>query len=303
MSTITTPTTIQATRSHNSTPSFLGLVRGEFFKISRQWTVWLMLVLLLGIIALLYLITFTIPNIKDTLDTAPLTFFQQRMESNISVLRVFIGIFLLVLTSTVIGLEYQLGTIRILLARGVRRLQLLAAKVLTVALFGLIVFAVSLLLNVLFMSLIVFLIAGNLNAFHALNATFWNDTRVYLWTTLLSMGVTILLATALSVLGRSLAIGLSAALIWFPVDNVGTEFLYLASRLTKSNFWLNISAYLLGPNLNTMPASILNKRVLDIGITPLVQVDGPHTLYVTLAYALLFIVVAILFMWKRDVRE
>ncbi|HCI81996.1 MAG TPA: hypothetical protein DHW02_20160, partial [Ktedonobacter sp.] len=228
MSTITTSApTSRTERIHTSKPSFFGLVRGEFFKISRQWAIWLMLVLLLGVIILPYLITFTIQNAKESIQSNPLYFLTIRMESNVSVLRVFIGIFLLVLTATIIGREYQLGTIRILLARGVGRLQLLAAKVLTVTLFGLAVLIVGLLLNVALMCIVLSLVSGNLDAFKAINTTFWNDTWLYVLSTLISMGVTILLATALSVAGRSLAIGLSASLVWFPVDNIGTEFLYL----------------------------------------------------------------------------
>jgi len=304
MSTITTSTSpTQAERIHTATPSFLGLVRGEFFKISRQWVIWLMLVLLAGVIFLPYLVTFTISNVKDSLHNNPLYFLTIRMESNASVLRVFIGIFLLVLTATVIGMEYQLGTIRVLLARGVGRLQLLAAKVLTITLFGLGVFVAGLLLNVVLMCVVVSLVAGNLDAFKAIDSTFWNDTWLYILSILISMGVTILLATALSVAGRSLAIGLSASLVWFPIDNIGTEFLYLADRLTHNDFWLNISAYLLGPNLNQMPVALVGTKALGIGITPLVQVDASHTLYVSLVYALIFAVVAIVLMWRRDVRE
>ena len=307
MSTVT-PITSSASlsrteRIHTATPSFWGLVQGEFFKISRQWAIWLMLVLLLGVIALPYLVTFTIANEKASIESNPLYFLTIRMESNVSVLRVFIGIFLLVLTATVIGLEYQLGTIRILLARGVGRLQLLAAKVVTVTLFGLGVLIIGLLLNVAFMCIVLSIITGSLNAFKAIDSTFWNDTWLYVLSMLISMGVTILLATALSVAGRSLAIGLSASLVWFPVDNIGTEFLYLADRLTHNDFWLNISAYLLGPNLNHMPVALAGKGSLGIGITPLVQVDVPHTLYVALVYAIIFAVVAIVLMWRRDVRE
>ena len=304
MSTITTSApTSRMERIHTSTPSFWGLVRGEFFKISRQWAIWLMLVLLLGVIILPYLVTFTIQNVKESIQHNPLYFLTIRMESNVSVLRVFIGIFLLVLAATVIGREYQLGTIRILLARGVGRLQLLAAKVLTVTLFGLAVLIVGLLLNIALMCIVLALVSGNLDAFKAINDTFWNDTWLYVLSTLISMGVTILLATALSVAGRSLAIALSASLVWFPIDNIGTEFLYLADRLTHNDFWLNISAYLLGPNLNQMPVALVGTKALGIGITPLVQVDAAHTLYVALVYAIIFAVVATVLMWKRDVRE
>jgi ABC-2 type transport system permease protein len=41
----------------------------------------------------------------------------------------------------------------------------------------------------------------------------------------------------------------------------------------------------------------------SLGVPPLTQVDGAHTLFVALVYALIFIVVAIVLAWKRDVKE
>ena len=120
------------------------------------------------------------------------------------------------------------------------------------------------------------------------------------------MGATILLATAASVVGRSLTFGLSLALAWFPIDNIGTIFLYLAYRLTHSDFWLNVSAYLLGPNLNVMPKALITSaktEVFTIGAQPFVAVDGAHTLWVTLVYSLIFAAVAIILTWRRDVKE
>lgn len=298
-----TPSSTIHSEFHDATPSFFGILGGELFKIFRQWTTWILLVLLAGIIFLPYLLTFTVTNVAANLHDQPYTFLNNRMESNIDILRVFIGIFLLVLTARVIGLEYQLGTIRILLARGVGRLQLFSAKVLAITIIALVVFAAALVLNVILMCGTVLLISGNFAAFKALDTTFWADMRIYLVTVLISMGVTILMASALSVLGRSLSFALSASLAWFPCDNFGTIFLILANRLTHSDFWLNVSAYLLGPNLNVMPSAVLNKQALTIGLTPFVTVDGTHTLLVTLIYALIFAAVAIVLTWRRDVKE
>jgi len=130
-----------------------------------------------------------------------------------------------------------------------------------------------------------------------------SDMQVYVLTIALSMGVTILLAAAVSVLGRSLAFGLSVALIWFPADNIGSIVLLYAYRLTHYDFWQNISAYLLGPNLNAMPTVLTPRNLFSIGITPLVNVDGTHTLLVALVYSLIFAAVAFVLMWRRDVKE
>jgi ABC-type transport system involved in multi-copper enzyme maturation permease subunit len=288
---------------HTATPSFPGIVRGEIFKVSRQWTIWIMLVLLTGIIILPYLVMVTAPNAKSGLEHAPLAFLTSRIEDNLAVLRVFSGFFLLILTARIIGLEYQLGTIRILLARGVGRLQLFSAKLLTAVIFALFVLIGGLLLNALLTCAMVAILTGNLNALNALTSAFWSDIWVYILTIMISMGVSILLAAAMSAIGRSQVFGLSASLAWFPADNFGTIIMLLVFRLTHNNFWQNITGYFLGPVLNTMPSSLLPKGASTVGITPLVNVDGTQALLVTLAYAIIFAAVAIFLTWKRDVQE
>ena len=309
-----TPTPTQQIQLHSAKPSFFGTVRGEFFKIGRQWTNWIMLVLLLGVIVLPFVIEMTAPNVNANLQANPLHFFYNVLSIGLSIVRVFTGIFLLILTARVVGLEYQLGTIRVLLSRGVGRLQLLFAKLLTVALIALILLVIGLLLDYLLTVILVAGVTGNLNAFGALNSAFWSDAQVYVLSILINMGVTILLATAAAVVGRSVTFGLSAALIFFPVDNIATEIMILAFRITHNDFWISATAYFLGPNLNTMAPALTSNRVESIGSSPLyfvdqarqahgIQVDGTHTLVVALVYALIFAVTAIVLTWKRDVKE
>ncbi len=308
MSTVVTSTPSQTAymQGHSLKPSFFGIIRGELFKIRKQWMTWIMLVLLAGIIAVPYIVEGSVQRIKDQVTSAPLHLFYNVIQSDLAVLRVFIGIFLLILTARVFGQEYQLGTIRILLARGVGRLQLLFAKLLAVVIVALLVLIAGILLNAILTFVFVLALSGNLNAFNALTSTFWSDTGNYLLTVLISMGVTILLAMAVAVVGRSLSFGLSAALAWFPVDNIGSLiFLTLAFRLTGNDFWRNISAYLLGPTLNQMPVALARDpaSTTSIGIPPLVSVNGTHTLLVALAYAVVFLAVAVVLTWKRDVKE
>ena len=154
---------------HSAKPSFLGTVRGEFFKIARQWTNWIMLALLLGAIVLPFVVEITAPNAKTNIQTNPLHFYYNLLSITLSILRVFTGIFLLILAARTVGLEYQLGTIRILLARGVGRLQLLFAKLLTVSLIALGLLVFGLLLNYILTLILVIGLTGNLNSFNALN--------------------------------------------------------------------------------------------------------------------------------------
>ena len=286
-----------------SRPSFFGIVGGEIFKVKRMVSIWISLVLMLGAVCLPYLITLAVKSQGDFLKSQPLQFFYDSVGQNLFVLRVFIGFFLLILTASVFGREYQLGTIRILLARGVGRLQLLFAKLLAVIVIALFALLIGLVLNVLLSALQMMVLAGNLDGLKALNATFWHDTGIFMLTVLISMGVTILLTIALTALGRSFVFGLSASLAFFPADNIGSVFMRLGYSLTHNDFWKNVTAYFLGPNLNAMPASILPEHFSNYGASPLVEVNGTHTLVVALVYGVIFLVAAIVLTWKRDVKE
>ena len=303
MSTIATNLSAERETIVARRPSFFGIVRGEIFKVTRMLSIWISFVLVLAFICLPYLITLAVKSQGDFLKKFPLQFFYDSVGQNFFVLRVFIGFFLLILTASVFGREYQLGTIRILLARGVGRLQLLFAKLLAIVLIALFVLLIGLVLNALLSALEMIVLAGNFDGLKALNATFWHDAGIYLLTVLISMGATILLTVALTALGRSFVFGLSASLAFFPVDNIGTVFMRLGYLLTHNDFWMNATAYFLGPNLNAMPASIMPQHFSSYSTPPLVKVDGTHTLIVALVYGAIFLVAATVLTWKRDVKE
>ncbi|HVB21046.1 MAG TPA: hypothetical protein VNG51_03760 [Ktedonobacteraceae bacterium] len=303
MSAVTTATTAGHTSLHTATPSFFGLVRGELFKIRKQWTTWIMLGLLVCVMALPNLVLMSVSNLKTRITTLPLDVLYRITGIDLPLMRIFLGFFLLILTARVFGLEYQLGTIRIILGRGVGRLQLLSAKLLAVVLVALAVFVGAIIYEGIWSVIVFLVLAGNLNVLNAATSTFWSDTGMLAVTVLISMGATILLAMAVTTIGRSLSFGLSFALSWFAVDNFGVIIMGLAFRLTGNDFWQNVTAYFLGPNLNVMQEVVVGSHPSAVGIPPSVPVDGTHTLVVTLVYSLIFAVTAIVLTWRRDVKE
>lgn len=300
-------------------PSFLGILRGEALKIARMRLVWLMTLLFAGVICAPYLFYLATPGVKEGIQTQPAEIVFALMGRALVVVRVFGGIYILLLTALLIGIEYQSGTIRVLLARGVGRLHLLGAKLLVLAGVALALIVGGALLNALLVCATLLALVHNLGLLSAITGTWWNQTWIYALTVAISMGVSILLAAAATVLGRSLAFGLGIAIAWFPVDNLSTILLLLANRFTNNDAWLKVSAYLLGPNLNAMPTVLVPARVVTIhgakgiqtisqpaatiGFPPFVTVDGTHTLVVTLIYALIFATIAAVIMWRRDVLE
>jgi hypothetical protein len=184
-------------------------------------------------------------------------------------------------------------------------MQLLSTKLVAMAIWAGLLLLIGLLLNALLALIQIQFVTGNLNVITGLSATVWRDLGIYVLTILVSMVSTILMATAITILLRSLAGGLSASIAWFPADNIVVLILLVAFDVTSNTLWRNISAYLLGPNLNVMAAEVAGQRrgAWMFGQTPLVQVDGTHTLAVAAVFTLIFALVAFVCIWKRDVKE
>lgn len=289
------------------TPRFWGLVRGEVLKLTRHWLTWLLALMVAGTIVLPFLVAPTGERVKFQIAHIPMAYFYQMSEEGLAVLRVFSGIALIILTARLIGLEYSGGTIRVLLSRGVGRLQLLAAKLTVLGLTALTMLVGGIVLIWALVTLLTIWLTGSLDTAKVLGAGFWSDMRLYVLTIAINMVVTILMAAAAAAIGRSLAIGLCIALAFFPVDNVGGELMYLAKTVTGNDFWTNITQWWLGLNLNQMPRSLLplqgGQEALSIGARPFVEVDARHTLVVVLIYAVVFAATAITLTWRRDVTE
>lgn len=311
-----TTTFTRATR-----PSFPGVVRGEIFKQTRSRPVWGLALLVLVTAALPALFLTFAPGTKTQLSgPTPDIFYFTVMNVDLSVLRIFVGVFALIATALLVGQEYQNGTIRVLLSRGVDRVQLLLAKLLAMSLLALGILAAGLVVVALSTLLGIQIAAGSLDSLKVLNGDFWHSTWIYLLTVLISVGVSILLAACVAVVGRSLAFGVSAAIGWFAADNIGVLVMILVFRFTQNEFWEQITGYFLGPILNTMPAAVVpglpisvtapNGAVINatfpaqvIGFPPLVNYDGTHALVLTLVYAVVFLAIAVALTWRRDVKE
>jgi ABC-type transport system involved in multi-copper enzyme maturation permease subunit len=241
------------------------------------------------------------------------------MPVDLSVIRIFSGILLLILSAMVVGLEYQQGTIRILLGRGVGRLQLLGAKALALAVVGAVLLVALLVYDYLLALGVMLVKAGNLDALKAATPHFWAETRLYLLTVVISMAATLALGICVSVVGRSLAFGVGVGLSWFAADNIGVIILLLIANFTNSDFWLKVSGFFLGPVLNTLPTLLIAPHVLTVqgekgvqtiarpisvvGFQPLDKIDATHGLLVIAAYTIFFVVTSIVLTARRDVLE
>jgi len=315
------PTTIAApiAPTEERRAIFIGLVRGELRKIAHMRITWVLLGLFTLFVVGSQLILVSAPDTKSQLLNNTLGAFYNLMAGDLSILRVFSGIVTLVLAAHVVGLEYQQGTIRVLLGRGVGRLQLLGAKMVALILVALAFLGWGLLIELAFGWGLVVALAGDAAPWRRLADEYWVDVRYYLLCVLISLGVTLLLGVAAAVVGRSLAFGLAVGLSWFAVDNLAQIPLTLGYQFTHSDIWLKASGFLLGPLLNRLPDEIappwhviaqtpdgpvtITNHVTGFGIMPLVAVSGAQALAVIGAYATLFVAAAVVLTSRRETLE
>ncbi len=304
---VANPITAPQGTLHAATPSFIGIVRGELLKIGRQWTTWLMALVVAGFLTLPFLVFAILNNTKERVTSDPETFRYGAVGTEATMLKVFGGALLIIVTARLIGMEYSSGTIRVLLARGVGRVQLLFGKLTAVTLVALALSILGTVYALLLEALLLAIKVGRLDILTSAPSTFWQDSGVLYLTVLISFGAAILMAAAVAVVGRSLAFGLTAGIVWFPAENFAVLFLLIASRLTGSDFWALVSGDLLGPNLNVMQMNVLPLRAAEAGsftfTPPAVPVTGGHTLLVTAIWSAIFFVVAVVLTWRRDVKE
>lgn len=293
-------------------PSFFGMVRGEFLKLSRMWLVWASLLVLGGFLFLPLLITLVSPGRIAAYANAPaaaqLHLLYSELGTDAFILRFFSAPVVIILTARLLGMEYSGGTIRLILARGAGRLQFLSVKLLVSAVVALGVALWGVLLTGIFEVLGLLIADHNLNVLKAMNGDYWHAVGTEVLVLVLMLEAMMLMAMTVTIISRSMAFGLSAGLAWFFIDNLaGTIFFIIAYSLTKSNGWLLATGDMLSPNLNAManlllPASASGASVKFLS-TPITPVTTGHTFLILGIYAAIFLVTSVVLIVRRDVKE
>jgi ABC-type transport system involved in multi-copper enzyme maturation permease subunit len=286
-------------------PRFLGAVRGEAIKVSRQLSFWLMLVGGFVVLGIVVVASNTVQNLPELAKGDPSAFVRQLLDIYGTIFQVGSGIVLLIVGSRLIAMEYSSGTIRIAYARGVGRVQLLLVKLVALALIGIALLVGYVLVAALIVVALYASFTGGLAGLDTINSALRQDFGYWLLVQGISMGVVILIAAAAAGLGRSLAFAMAASLAFFPVDNFLVGIMALTSRATKHDSpWRNITEYLLGPNLNVVLNLIEPDHLAQAAFAPpLNAIDGRHALLVIGAWAVLFAVVAVWRTVRPDVLE
>jgi ABC-2 type transport system permease protein len=283
-------------------PSFVGAVRSELMKIRRQALTWVILAAFVVVSGITLGSVVSGDQAGKLLAHNPRGFYFSYLEGLLTLFDTMSGVLLLILSARLVSMEYGSGTIRMVLARGTGRVQLLGAQFAALAITGLLVLAGFIVVCGGVLYGIVVAWQGSFTPITSLPQVAWTDTWINLLVALVSMAVCILLGAAAAVVGRSVAFGVGAALAFFPADNFGTVVMLLVNRLTHQDIWRQATQYFLGPTLNQVAPSLQTDHVVGAAFaTPLVQVDATHCWVVIGVYAFIFLAAAVVLTWRRDV--
>jgi len=276
---------------------FPSLVGGELLKIRRQPANWSLPLIALAAVSLVALLSSgNGRRVSDPDDIA-----RAVLDPLTVTLQVGVGIPLLVLSVRVVGQEYQLGTVHVLVARGTGRVRLVLAKL---AALGIAAAATAVVVGAITVGALWMVEPEPVQAAAAAAPAISRDAGLNLLAVGLSLAACVLMGVFVATLGRSVVFGLALALVWFPVDNVATLVLPALTVFSRMPLWDGLTPYLLGGNLNTMVQALEpGRRAVAFLVSPEPQVDGQHAVLVVAAYLTVFLAASLLLTWRRDIHH
>jgi ABC-2 type transport system permease protein len=301
--------------------TYLNVTRNELFKLMRQRTTWIIGILLALLLALDTFLgaQFSYTSLHDaftTLGSKEVLF--SLTGAVLNSVRGITGLFVIIIAVRAVALEYQQGTIRVMLSRGAGRLRLFFAKISAAAIIGLVGLVAALALVAVVLSVVILLSEGSLAHFTDLPSSYYTDMLAYIGTLLVNLVATLLFATVIAVLGRNLAFAMTGGVLYFLIENIVLALIGLISSATGNGFWFNLRDYALGQNLTQMATQLNLFTVAQttsgggVGRGPgadgpprfaVEHIDAMHTFVVVGIYALVFAVVSVVVTMRRDVME
>jgi ABC-type transport system involved in multi-copper enzyme maturation permease subunit len=280
-------------------PGLVNACSAELLKVRRQRSTWILSGLGVLALALVLLVLATSQSVHLDLLNKPAHELDRWLSVLEQVFAAGAGIALLILGSRLMGMEFGLGTVRIVLARGTGRGTLLAAKLLAMA-------AVA--LTMLIAYVVLAGVGSTLALLHQTGSTalltnppsgVWHHALVSILAAAISALACVVVGVTVATLTRSLAAAMAVALVFFPVDNTLVVILTLLHRATHISALPHVTAYLLGPTLNHLPAVLKVEAAAPFAI-PTVPVGLIQTLAVVAGWLVALAGLAAVSLRRRD---
>lgn len=208
-------------------------------------------------------------------------------------------ILIIILAGTIVGGEYSVGTIRMMLTRGPTRTQFLLAKIGAILACLVLGAVVVILLGIVEGTLLTLAVGMGVST-GFLTAMWIVHAVLYVCAAILGLFMYAMLALCLSTLGRATAAGVAGAIVWWVLENALGDILVLLGTLVKGPLGAALKAtpdYFITNNVNAL---VQNQGQYILNRAP-AQLSDLHAVLVLAGYLILFIGLAWWVTQRRDI--
>ena len=213
----------------------------------------------------------------------------------------FIGVLLLIiLAGTIVGGEYGIGTIRLMLMRGPTRTQFFLAKLGAILICITITVLLLMPIGIVTGTLLTLAIPGITVNFSFFTGTWVLHALLYLLEIIFGLFVYTMIVFCLSTLGKAIAAGVAGAIVWWVLEGTLGSVLSLIAPLNKGTLAHILKAipdYFIGDNISAL---LMNQQHYLTGSEPSV-ISDVHAVLVLAVYLTIFVGVAWAVSTYRDV--
>lgn len=297
------PTNAARTEHRLACATFSSAFGAELLKLRRQRPTWVLVVIGVLLLGLAMLILADDPAVAFNQPQLRASSVFQLLDVLQFIFAAGAGLILLTTTARLVGMEYSLGTIRVILARGTGRIQLLLAKLASAMVLALGLLIGYWLLAAIGTGILVLHQTGSLMPLTELRTVVWGNLASSVLSCAISAGSCVVVGVAISTLARSVAGGLLVSVLFFPIDNALVLIFAQLHRIAAPGPWGLASGLLLGPSLNHLPTLLASGRVVPAGALPAPVVHLPLgvTLLVVFGWVVALTGLAAVSVARRDV--
>lgn len=283
---------ISAAPTDRHVPGIAALTAMELRKLFRRPMWWVLVVIITGLAALFFIVGYLVSAHRGTLASASGSLFPPGSIPRYFMLPSALGLIVTaIMAAGVVGSEYSWGTLRGLIATGIPRSRLLGAKFFATFI-GIVIWVLLGFIVGMICSCIVTVAAGHALTLGGFGASWLGDFGLMWGRTLLSLTASMAIGFAAAVIGRSMAAGIAAPIVWQVIEVlIGGLYTYLG------NFG-NILVHL---TLNVNDESLARHNAFGSVATRSGMVTQPHAVAVMFGYIVVLMAVSFVVFMRRDV--
>ncbi|MHB8323723.1 MAG: ABC transporter permease [Candidatus Dormibacteria bacterium] len=283
--------------------SFRSALRAELMKLRYQRPTWVLIGFALLLLGLVMFSLAADSQIGSDLRRSPVLGLDQMLPGLQFVFAAGAGVVLLTSGSRLMAMEYTLGTIRVILARGTGRTQLVLAKLVACLLLGTGLLLAYIALSAAGMILVTLRLTGSLEAAARLPPSGWHQLALAVAAGAMSVLSCSVVGVTMGAVTRSLTGGMVLSVLFFPLDNALALVLRGLHHLDHLGVWRTLSAFLLGPSLNRLPALLTGQAAPGPPAlpTPMFAMSAGEVVAVIAGWCLVLVALALLSSVRPDV--